>query len=114
MRLVNTADGEELFADLKVARTFREKTRGLLGRSGMAAGEALLIPRCRCVHTFFMRFDIGLIFVDEKNVVVSVREDVAPWRIAWERRAAAVIECAAESPALRRVKAGDRLQLPDK
>lgn len=106
-------DGREVIRNLAVARTVLARARGLLGRAAIGADgvatRGLLIPRCRCVHTFFMKFGIGLIFVDKENVVVSVRDNVAPWRVAWERRAAAVIECAAASPPLRMVRPGDRL-----
>jgi hypothetical protein len=111
MILKRRADGKELLKKVAVASTVWQKTRGLLGRKRLDADEGLFIPRCRSVHTFFMRFRIGLIFVDDNNVVVSVRREVAPWRIAYEMRATGVIECAADSPALREVHAGDRLEI---
>ena len=113
MRLVNKTGGGEVLADVKTAGTVWRKTRGLLGRRGMGGGEGLVVPRCRCVHTFFMKFSIGLIFVDDDNTVMSVRREVKPWRIAVERDAHGVIECRAGSPALERVKPGDRLELVD-
>jgi hypothetical protein len=111
--LRKAAGGKVLLNKLRVAATLWQKTRGLLGRKKMDADEGLLIPRCWCVHTFFMRFRIGLIFVDAENVVVSVRKDVGPWRFAYDRRAEAVVECAADSPALADVTAGDKLEILD-
>jgi len=113
MLLRNTATGGILLKKLAVAGTVWEKTRGLLGRKEMDAGEGLLIPRCRAVHTFLMRFRIGLIFLDEKNVVVAVRKDVKPWRLVFEPDAEAVIECSADSPVLAEIKPGDRLEMAE-
>jgi len=113
MVLKKTATGKVVLKKLATAATVWGKVRGLLGRKGMDADEGLMIPRCWCVHTFFMRFRIGLIFVDERNVVVSVKKNVAPWRLAFEPRAAAVIECAADSPALQEINPGDRLETLD-
>ena len=41
-----------------------ERMRGLLGRSGLAPDEALLLPDCRSVHTVGMRFAIRVAFLD--------------------------------------------------
>lgn len=52
---------------------------GLIGRDGMPDGTALVLPRCRRIHTFFMRFPIDLICVDAGWRVLCVRESIAPW-----------------------------------
>jgi uncharacterized membrane protein (UPF0127 family) len=41
----------------------------------------LLIPRCRAVHTWFMRAPIDLVFLDEHNAVLSVIASARPWRV---------------------------------
>ena len=42
----------------KVAHTFCERARGLIGVKGLAPGEGMLIERCNAIHTFFMSFSI--------------------------------------------------------
>ena len=42
----------------KVARTFRERARGLIGRPPPPPGEGLLILRCNAIHTFIMGYPI--------------------------------------------------------
>jgi uncharacterized membrane protein (UPF0127 family) len=69
-------------------------------RSGRA-GEGLLIPRCRSVHTFGMRFALDLLFLDRSLRPVSLRRAVAPGRVAFERDARAVLELPAGEPAPR-------------
>jgi uncharacterized membrane protein (UPF0127 family) len=69
----------------------------LLERS--RAGTGLLIPRCRAVHTFGMRFALDLRFLDGELREVSRRTSVPPRRVAFERSAAAVLELPAGDPA---------------
>jgi len=55
-------------------------------------GEGLLIPRCRAVHTFGMRFRIDVLFLDEDRGVVDLRRGVPPRRFLHRPGAFAVLE----------------------
>lgn len=66
--------------DAEVAETFAERAKGLIGRRGLEPGHGLLIKRCNCIHTFFMRFPIDATFLDGKGVVVKVVRNIRPWR----------------------------------
>ena len=56
------------------------------------AGAGLLIPRCRSVHTFGMRFPIDLVFLDRCRHPLLVLPAVGPNRVVREPRADAVLE----------------------
>jgi uncharacterized protein len=56
------------------------------------AGPGLLIPRCRSVHTFGMRFRLDIAFLDRRGAVISWRRGVRPGRLLFERRAVSVLE----------------------
>lgn len=45
------------------------RRRGLLGRDGIEG--ALVLSRCRWVHTLGMRFPLDVAYLDEKGVVVK-------------------------------------------
>jgi uncharacterized protein len=75
-----------------VAATRRARLLGLAFLRREAAGAGLLIPRCRSVHTFGMRFRLDVVFLDDAMHPVSVRRHIGPRRIAWERRARAALE----------------------
>ena len=77
---------------MPIAKDLRTRLRGLSRRSRAEAGPGLLIPRCASVHTFGMRFELDLFFLDEEGRVLSVRRRVPPRRIAWQRGARAVLE----------------------
>jgi len=83
--------------DAEVARTFAERTKGLIGRRALGPGKGLLITRCNCIHTFFMRFAIDATFMDSEGRVTRVVRNIRPWR-AWVWggwRARQVLETAA-------------------
>jgi len=69
---------------------------GLAQLDRRLAGTGLLIPRCSSVHTFGMRFALDLVFLDRDGRPCSVRRAVAPRRLAWDRRASAVLELPAQ------------------
>jgi uncharacterized protein len=56
------------------------------------AGSGLLIPRCRSVHTFGMRFPLDLIFLDAGGRVIELRRSVPPCRVIRCPGAMAVLE----------------------
>jgi uncharacterized membrane protein (UPF0127 family) len=79
-------------APIPVAKDFRTRLRGLAFRDREEAGPGLLFPRCSSVHTFGMRFELDVFFLDEAGRVIDVRRRVPPRRIVWCRGASAVLE----------------------
>jgi len=83
---------KDLRSEFPAATGFRSRLLGLAWRDRSHAGSGLLIPRCSSVHTFGMRFEIDVYFLDRAGRVLSVRRRVPPRRILWCRGAAAVLE----------------------
>ena len=75
-----------------VATTRWSRLLGLALLSRGRAGPGLLIPRCRCVHTFGMHFDLDLVALDMEWRVVELRRSVPPGRFARCRQADAMLE----------------------
>ena len=65
---------------IREARTFAERARGLIGCKYLAPGDGLLIPRCNCIHTFFMSIPIDATFLDKDDHVVKKVCNIKPWR----------------------------------
>ncbi|HET6571284.1 MAG TPA: glycosyltransferase [Solirubrobacterales bacterium] len=78
--------------EVPLAATRRARLLGLAGLDREQAGAGLLIPRCRSVHTFGMRFPLDLVFLDRDGRPCSIRRAVPPRRAVAERRASAVLE----------------------
>ena len=68
------------------------RIRGLIGWRDLASNEGMLMRPSWSIHTAFVRFPIDVVFLDEKLSVISVMHRMRPWRIAWKRRAKAVLE----------------------
>jgi uncharacterized membrane protein (UPF0127 family) len=65
----------------RVARTFAERARGLIGTKSLPPGEGMLILKCNAIHTFFMSFPIDATFLDKNNNIVKVVRNIRPWRL---------------------------------
>ena len=78
--------------EVPVATGFRARLLGLALLRPEEAGAGVLIPRCASVHTFGMRFDLDLVFLDGDGRALAVSLRVPPRRLAWRRGAAAVLE----------------------
>jgi uncharacterized protein len=104
-------DGRVVCEHLLVATRPSTRMRGLLGRSELPAGEGILLRPAGSVHTFFMRFPIDVVFLDEALTVVGVEPELKAWRVAGRRGARQVVELAAGECERRGVAVGDRLQL---
>jgi uncharacterized membrane protein (UPF0127 family) len=92
-----------------VAESARSRSRGLLGRSELPAGEGILLRPASSIHMFFMRFAIDAVFVDRDLVVRKIVPNLAPWRMAFGFGSKAVIELAAGECERRGVQVGDQL-----
>jgi uncharacterized protein len=75
-----------------VARGLRARLLGLAFLDRGRAGPGLLIPRCRSIHTFGMRFPLDVVFIDQSGEVIAHRCNVGSARIVRCRSAAAVLE----------------------
>lgn len=78
--------------DVAVAVDFRSRLLGLADLARAEVGAGLLIPACASVHTFAMRFDLDLAFLDERGRPLVWRRGVPARRLVWHSAAAAVLE----------------------
>jgi uncharacterized protein len=75
-----------------VALGVRARLLGLSHLDRELAGGGLLIPRCSSVHTFGMRFEVDVWFLDRRGGAIDVRRALGARRLASCRGAAAVLE----------------------
>ena len=75
-----------------MARTSRERRRGLLGRNSLADDEAMWFPACRLIHTFGMKFPIDAVYLNADGEVCKVVTGLRPGRLSACLAAESVIE----------------------
>lgn len=66
-------NGEMLFDNCKVAKTFVQKLRGKF-----LINNPLLLLKCNAVHTIFMSDKLDIIFLNKNNKVIKFYEGVSP------------------------------------
>ena len=87
----------------------RKRSSGAGARVLLGMGEVcLLFPRCRAVHTFFMRQPIDVAFISPRGCVLGALRNVPPFRALSCRGAACALERMAR-PDLPWPKEGERL-----
>ena len=89
LRVKNLDTGAIVADRVGVAATHAARTVGLLNRDGLEPGEGLWIVPCRGVHTFWMRFTIDVVALDDHGVVIDRVPNLKPWRVRLPRRGTA-------------------------
>jgi uncharacterized membrane protein (UPF0127 family) len=107
---VTRTDGVVVCEECLVAATPLARLRGLLGRKSLPSGQGILLRPAASIHTFFMRFSIDVVFLDEELCVVHIAADLRPWRAAGKRGARAVLELPAGECARRGLAVGDTIR----
>ena len=82
MDIVNKTKSQSLVTNVIVPKTMRERMRGLLGRDSLETGSGMLFYNCGWVHTFFMRFEIDLVFISRDHRVVHTNSALKPNRFS--------------------------------
>lgn len=72
----------EICKQTKIAKSFSSRLVGLMFKKSMEGFDGLLITQCNSIHTFFMRYDLDLIFLDKNYKVIKVIENKSPWRMS--------------------------------
>jgi len=96
MRLINQTQNTVLAEDIFIADTLLKRVKGLLGKKEFLPGQALILEACNSVHTFFMRFPIDLLFVDNNYRIIKALPGLVPNRISrifWKSRLVIELPC---------------------
>lgn len=112
MVIINESKDLMIADKVEEATTFLTRLVGLLGKRNLQAGEGLLIAPCKMVHTFFMKFPLCIIFLNEQNSVIKVIPSLAPNRISpFVPAAIKVIELKAKPGLTEQLEVGDKFVL---
>ena len=71
--------------------SFFGRCRGMI-KKDFIGFDGMVLPRCSSIHTCFMSIAIDVVFVDGKNCICSMKQNLQPWRFAADPRARAIIE----------------------
>ncbi len=114
LRIENTTRQTVVCERARRADTFLSRLRGLMFRRSLAPDDGLLLVPDWSIHTFFMRFPIDVLFLDEIWRVLSVHPTVPPWRVGPVHRGAyAVLELPPGTIERTHTAVGDTLAVHD-
>ena len=114
----NRSSGEVLLPKVRWCSSYLSRLRGLMFRSKLEPGEALILVEARdsrtatAIHMFNVPFAIAAVWIDSQGCVVD-KVEALPWRPFYGPRAPAryVLETAPEF--LNQITIGDRLVFED-
>lgn len=81
MKVVNITRDALLADKASLASTFLKRLIGLLNRSSLNKGEALILQPSNSIHSFFMRFSIDVIFLDKHKRVIKTISPFEPYHL---------------------------------
>ncbi len=80
--IIKKNNGEIVCENAVLADGFFERAQGLMFSDNIPhQGDGMLIKPCNSIHTFFMNYDLHIIFMDSKNKVIKVIKNMKPWRM---------------------------------
>ena len=118
MRLLNASTNSVLLSNVTWCASFLCRLRGLMFRAALAEGEGLLLVERRdsrldtAIHMFFMRFPIGVVWLDAGFRVVDTCL-ARPWRPYYAPRAPARYTLETSPALLDKIAIGDELKFED-
>jgi len=80
-----------VYFQLRQATTFSERLRGLIGRR-LRSGEGLLFKNSSGLHTYFMTYNLDILFLDKTGHILKIIKNLPPWRFSYCKNADHFIE----------------------
>src|SRR5699024_11348410 len=77
--ITNTRNNLTLANQVRLTTHLWGRLRGLMCKKKLEDGKALFIYPCQQIHTFFMKFPIDCIFIDQEYRVIELIERFEPW-----------------------------------
>jgi len=81
-QIVVESSGRIIADDVRWAKTFAERSKGLIGSPPLAAGQALVIEPGTQVHTFRMSYPIDVVFAGRDWRVRHIVRNMRPRRMS--------------------------------
>ena len=95
----------------RVAENFLLRLKGFMFRKSIDGEEALIFYHTPSIHTFFMRFPIEVVFLNQKMQVVEIYQELGPGRVVFSASASIAIELPANKTSSQTLEIGDILSI---
>ncbi len=79
--------------NLVEAKSFFKRLKGLMFTKNLSPQSALYINPCKGIHTYFMNYNIDVLYLDINNKILAIDENMEPKKIGkLQKKAVSVIE----------------------
>ncbi len=75
-------EGNVIGSRVKLASNFYDRLVGLMFSKDMKDFDGLLIKPCKSIHTFFMNYQIDVIFINDYGEIIKIIREMKPWKIS--------------------------------
>ncbi|MFN8577842.1 MAG: DUF192 domain-containing protein [Candidatus Sericytochromatia bacterium] len=112
IKIANSKNNEILGDKIIYANTPYRRFIGLMGKKEINEGQGVFLTPCNSIHMMFMKFPIDIIFLDRKNKIIHITENIQPWKISKiVFMAQSVLELPVGSVSKTDSKVGDKLTI---
>ena len=74
---------EKFIGNIFIAKSYFSRLRGWIATNGGGIFQGILIPNCRSIHTFFMRYPIDVIYLNSQLKILKIVKALQPYRLSW-------------------------------
>ena len=64
---------------MKKCINFIDRFKGLMFQNDIK--EEYLFPKCKSIHTFFMKINIDVIAIDKKGKIIKIYKNITPYKV---------------------------------
>lgn len=80
---IKNKETKEIIANkIGLANTMFSRFIGLISKKSIDENEGILLTPCNSIHMMFMKFPIDVVFLDKRNKVIKIIENIQPWKIS--------------------------------
>ncbi|AMO95442.1 hypothetical protein CFter6_2774 [Collimonas fungivorans] len=99
-----------IVANVTIGDTFFSRARGLMFTRTLAPDSAYLLKDCNSVHTFFMHFTIGVVYLSQDFIITKIVPVLARRSLSSDRSARHTLELHPATLASLSLRVGDQLR----
>lgn len=112
MELVNRSTGTIIAENVIPAYTFIKRLKGLMFTSSFPEGYAIHIQPCRSIHSYFMKYEIDVLYLNAKNQIIAAECYFRPGTIGRHHEGTeSVIELPAGTIHKKKIEIGHNVQI---
>lgn len=101
-----------IFSKVINADSFFKRLKGLMFTKEISRDSSIIIRPCGQIHTFFMNYNIDVLYLNKDNVILDMDENLAPWRIGKRvKGAVSVVELQSGKVKRSNIKVGQAIEI---